>query len=993
MGYISRKLLPACENVCLCCPALKPSSRRPVKRYKKLLSEIFLKNLQDGVPNERKIIKLCEYAAKNPSRIPKISSFIEQKCYKELQSEHFNYIKVTMEVYCKLLSLCKGQMAYFARNLLSVVTALLDAKKLDHLRILGCQTLTRFIYNQADGTYACCIESIVPKVTRLAREDGEEHNNQLVAASLQCLSSMVWFMSEYSYIFSDFDEIIYAILDNHGVDKQPKDADEGLDKHHNWVDEVIRCEARAGPILHDDGSLNNMIIQPLPEMKNSDVLTREEYENPKVWSQICIQKLAELAKESTTMRRILDPMFTYFDLHKHWAPKHGLALNVLLNMACLSKISGNEQFILIALVRHLDNKDIMHDPQLKSNIVQIATSLVKQLRLRSVIAEIGIVSNLCRHLRRSLQVTVEMVRPEESSWNFLLQDSIEDCLLEIVKGIGDVSPLYDMMTITLEKLASIAIVARATIGSLLILARIISLTSSRSHSELIFPEALLVQLFKAMLHPDVEARVGAHMIFSVLIAGTLIHPRYEPECLYESKKLHFRTTPAFASTTALLEKLQREYGNGIKQGNDMQNESSIKDINKGEWKHGWIQKSSPCFHKLSCSIIDRTAISNYSHAAESCSFILNEDQIGQLLCAFWGQAHQPDNFPSNYEAIALSFHLTVLSFHRKNTSHSTTAQLFQFLLSLINSSLDPNGTLPPSSRRSLFTLSAALLAFTAKLCEIPELIDSLKHLIAYHVDPYLKVGDDFLLYAKPQANLKEYGSEADQGTSLSSLAELRKKMIECGPHFIDVIVQHLSVLTNMDKNDIAKLISATFTPEDGDWTLWMSIPFVGWDFNRALTISSEESFPFAKENLSSSMDGDLAVECLSTDLPRLHPSKPEQPSIPQFMSVGQLLESALHVAGQVSGSSVSTSPLPYGTMASQCEAFGMGMRKKLSTWLVSGHDEVLQNPLQAIHGSDKLANGKVQITDSQQVLVGQSWRVLRLPPASPFDNFMRAAGC
>lgn len=990
MGYISRKLLPACENVCLCCPALNPSSRRPVKRYKKLLSEIFIKNL-DGIPNERKIIKLCEYAAKNPSRIPKISNFIEQKFYKELQSEHFTYIKVIMEVYCKLLCLCKEQMAYFARNLLSLVTALLDANQLDQLRVLGCQTLTRFVYNQADGTYACFIESIVSKVSRLAREDVEEHNNQLVAASLQCLSSMVWFMSEYSYIFSDFDEIIYAILDNHGVDKQPKDADEGWEKHHNWVDEVIRCEARAGPIMHNDVGPNNMIICSLPQKKDSNMLTREECENPKVWSQLCIQKLAELAKESSTMRMILDPMFTYFDMHKHWAPKHGLALNVLLNMACLSKISGNEQFILIALVRHLDNKDIIHDPQLKSNIVQIATSLVKQLRLRSVVAEIGVASNLCRHLRKSLQVTVEIVRPEEASWNFLLQDSIEDCLLEIVKGIGDASPLYDMMTTTLEKLASTAVVARATIGSLLILARIISLTSARSHSELIFPDALLLQLLKAMLHPDVEARVGAHMIFSILLAGTSIHPRYESEFLYESKKLHFRTTPAFASTTALLEKLQREYGNGIKQGNDMQNENSMKDINKVEWKHGRIQKSSPCFHKLSCSIIDRTAISNYSHEAESSFFILNEDQIGQLLSAFWMQANQPDNLPSNYEAIALSFHLTVLSFHLKNTNHSITAQFFQFLLSLINASLDPNGALPSSSRRSLFTLSTAILAFTGKLYEIPELVDSLKNLIAYHVDPYLSVGDDFLLYVRPQSNLKEYGSEADQG-SISSLDELRKRMIECGPHFIDVIVQHLTIITNMDKIDLAKLLSATFTPEDGAWTLLRSIPFVGWDVSRSLTIS-EESFPFAEENLSSLIDDDVAVECLSTGLPKLQPSKPEPPLMPQFMSVGQLLESALHVAGQVSGSSVSTSPLPYGTMASQCEAFGIGMRKKLSTWLVSGHDEVLQNPLHALHASNKLANGKVHIYDSQQVLVGQPWRALRLPPASPFDNFMKAAGC
>lgn len=65
------------------------------------------------------------------------------------------------------------------------------------------------------------------------------------------------------------------------------------------------------------------------------------------------------------------------------------------------------------------------------------------------------------------------------------------------------------------------------------------------------------------------------------------------------------------------------------------------------------------------------------------------------------------------------------------------------------------------------------------------------------VDPYLRVGDDFLLYARPHSNLKEYGSEADQGASMSSLVELRKRMIECGPHFIDVIVQHLSILTHV----------------------------------------------------------------------------------------------------------------------------------------------------------------------------------------------------
>ena len=43
MGFLSARLLPSCESMCVCCPALRPSSRRPVKRYKKLLAEIFPK--------------------------------------------------------------------------------------------------------------------------------------------------------------------------------------------------------------------------------------------------------------------------------------------------------------------------------------------------------------------------------------------------------------------------------------------------------------------------------------------------------------------------------------------------------------------------------------------------------------------------------------------------------------------------------------------------------------------------------------------------------------------------------------------------------------------------------------------------------------------------------------------------------------------------------------------------------------------------------------
>lgn len=40
------------------------------------------------------------------------------------------------------------------------------------------------------------------------------------------------------------------------------------------------------------------------------------------------------------MRRILDPMLSYFDMKKQWAPRHGLALLVLSDMAYPEKSSG-----------------------------------------------------------------------------------------------------------------------------------------------------------------------------------------------------------------------------------------------------------------------------------------------------------------------------------------------------------------------------------------------------------------------------------------------------------------------------------------------------------------------------------------------------------------------------------------------------------------------------------------------------------------------------
>lgn len=78
----------------------------------------------------------------------------------------------------------------------------------------------------------------------------------------------------------------------------------------------------------------------------------------------------------------------------------------------------------------------MNDPQLKSCVVQVATSLAMQIRSRRGLADIGFVDDLCRHLRKSLQASSEFVGEQELNLNISLQNSIENCLLEIANGVG-----------------------------------------------------------------------------------------------------------------------------------------------------------------------------------------------------------------------------------------------------------------------------------------------------------------------------------------------------------------------------------------------------------------------------------------------------------------------------------------------------------------------------------------------------------------------------
>ncbi|XP_052205119.1 protein SEMI-ROLLED LEAF 2 isoform X2 [Diospyros lotus] len=991
MGVISRKIFPACGNICICCPALRSRSRQPVKRYKNLLADIFPRS-PDAPPNERKIVKLCEYAAKNPFRIPKIVKFLEERCCKELRSEHIKFINIIVEAYSKLLCMCKEQMAYFAISILNVVNELLDNPKPQQnaVQIIGCRALTRFIYSQVDGTYTYNIENLVHKVCKLARQSGEEDEKRcLRASSLQCLSAMVWFMAEFSHIFVGFEEIVHVTLDNYESERQNEDDDERGGANHNWVDEVVRCEGRIGAGAGVGTEVSSCTIVRLrPEKKDPSLLTSDEIETPKVWAQICIQRMVELAKETITMRRVLDPMFLYFDTRQCWVPRHGLAVIILSDICYFVEGSGIRQFILTSVIHHLDHKNVSQDPQVKSNIIQTATYLAQQIRSEAVLSDIGFISDLCRHLRKSLQASVLSVGEQELNLNISLQNDIEDCLFETVKGIADARPLFDMMAITLEKLPSIIDVVRATIVSLIILAHVVSSTYVSPLSQQVFPEALLIQLLKLMLHPDIEVRAGAHQLFSAILIPSSNYPRRDVSNF--PRRWHSSTSSAFASVTALLKRLQKERSGTRTENHGISVQDDIKEREDAEeWKQARALKNSPNFLKIS-SIIDKTAGST-SLTGEPSVMKFSEDQVAQLLSAFWIQANLLDNLPSNIEAIAHSYCLMLISLRLKNSDNNLVVRIFQLPLSLRSMALDPSNVMwPPAYQRLILILSTAMLAFAAKIYQIPDIIDSVKPIVECDVDPHVSINDDYQLCIKPQADVRAYGSVTDNQAAASLLCDLQNTIYKSDKIVLDSLANSLSSITELEADELVNLLSEPFTPDDA----FMFGPHSVLDLDRIG--HSNESLSCDGDFLTNSVgEDDVASESSAVELSRFIPKTPKSPLTSQIISIGQLMESALEVAGQVAGASVSSTPLSYSAMASHCDALGTCTRKKLSSWLTDGSQYTNTCKKLPLLSQDvrsetiKVNNGDGTVPGSMVAM--DPWLALRLPPASPFDNFLRAA--
>ncbi|KAL8153603.1 hypothetical protein V2J09_011363 [Rumex salicifolius] len=968
MGVMSRRVVPVCGSLCFFCPSLRARSRQPVKRYKPLLADIFPRS-QDAVPNDRKIAKLCEYAMKNPLRIPKITEFLEQRFYKDLRNQHMGSVKVVLCVYTKLLCSCKEQMPLFANSLLGTVRTLLEQTPHEEIQVLGCSALAEFINCQVDSSYMFNLEGVIPKLCQLAQEVGDNDRAlRLRAAGLRALASMVLFMGDHSQMSMDLGNIISATLENY-MDINP------------FNGEVMRLELNCSSLPTNTISIKEELEPPV-----------DASSNPCYWSRVCLHNMVGLAKEATTVRRVLEPFFCNFDSEDYWALEKGVALSVLKYFHQLLEESGeNSHMLLSMLVKHLDHKNVVKQPLKQINILNVTMHLSQYAKQQVSVAITGALTDLMKHLRKCMQYSAEASSRVNGAdkLNADLQSAIEQCILALSKKIGDAGPILDVMAVALENIPANCVVARATISAACRTAQIISCVPNVSYYQKAFPDALFHQLLLAMAHQDHETRIGAHYVFSVVIMPSLINTWLSHKGNSSLKYLRF---PSILK------------GKGNSNVISDERESELEAMNT---KVDEDVKQCSDLHKHVGSCSFKCAMTNGNK--ELGSLRLSSHQISLLLSSIWVQAISAENSPGNFEAMALTYNIALLFTRCKTSSHVGLVRCFQLAFSLRSIALDHEGNMQLPQRRSLFTLASYMLIFSARAGNLPELIPVVKSsLTDKMVDPCLELVEDIRVQAvnlQSSSGSTICASNEDAAAALKCLSVMRLDDQKSRETVISHFMTKFEKLSEEDLFGMKKQLLQGFSPDDTyplGSSLFMETPRPG---SPAMLLniqaSDEEEAPELLDDDSNDANGSQSGRKTSISTNSL-----------DIVNVNQLLESVLETAQQVASLPASAALMPYDEVKNQCEALVSGKQKKMSVLQnikqqqeskaiisVPESEEIPTSPVKKLQDWEttlQLINSEPIRSYDQLFLCSIEYgqeQSFRLPPSSPYDKFLSAAGC
>lgn len=173
--------------------------------------------------------------------------------------------------------------------------------------------------------------------------------------------------------------------------------------------------------------------------------------------------MASLGKEATTLRRVMESIFRYFDSGNMWPVKDGIALPVLKDVQFFMDDTGlfaslvsfykflsssliqtddvltidyagqNTHFMLSILVKHLDHKNVLKQPEMQLDIVQVTTVLARMSKIQSSVAIVSAVSDIMKHLRKSIHNKLDDANLSKDlvKWNMKFHEAVDECLIEL----------------------------------------------------------------------------------------------------------------------------------------------------------------------------------------------------------------------------------------------------------------------------------------------------------------------------------------------------------------------------------------------------------------------------------------------------------------------------------------------------------------------------------------------------------------------------------
>jgi hypothetical protein len=71
-------------------------------------------------------------------------------------------------------------------------------------------------------------------------------------------------------------QIISSVLKHYRLEEASNGEEDRSTSHHNWVDEIVRCEGRAGGTVSSDISPRNTTVRLWPNTRDASTLTRSD---------------------------------------------------------------------------------------------------------------------------------------------------------------------------------------------------------------------------------------------------------------------------------------------------------------------------------------------------------------------------------------------------------------------------------------------------------------------------------------------------------------------------------------------------------------------------------------------------------------------------------------------------------------------------------------------------------------------------------------------